>query len=867
MSEAARHWERLQGRFHEMLTLSPDARDAALIVLASNEPSLAEELRLLLEAHLSPGPLGLLEADAFVVPERVGPYRLLSPLGEGGMGTVWLAERRQEDVVQRVALKLLRTGVIDPVLDERLKAERRILARLDHPYIARFIDGGTTPAGQPYYAMEYVEGTTLLEHCRKSCPGVADRLLLFLQVCEAVHYAHQQLVIHRDLKPGNVLVTPEGRPRLLDFGTAKLMDEAGREPSATAAWLTPAYASPEQVSGEPASTLSDVYGLGVMLFELLTGRRPYAVPARPPQEVQRVVCGTLPPRPSQVVEAGAGFAASPDRVGRSLEGDLDTIVLKALAKEPARRYASVEQLADDLRRFLDGHPVLARPDRVGYRLAKFAKRHRTSVTAAGVLALALVAGIVIASTLASRASRERDRAQEALRESQDVTSFLLGLFTASSPDEVLSDTLAARELLRRGLTRVSELGDQPAVQARMLDALGTVYERLGQYAQAGQLLERALELQRAVLGSHDADVAATLDHLGVVRRRTGRYAESERLHLEALAIRRATFGEEHALVAETLSNLAFLLPYLGRDPEASEMYARILAMRRRLLGPDHPDLASTLISLAAMRRRLGQEDESEAFYREAVTLRTRGNGPDHPETAAATVHLADFMRDIRADSAEAERLYRNAITIQRDRLGPDHPYLIHALGSLADLVEARGDREEARRLVGESLRIVSAVYGETHPTVAGAYLQNGMIAQRAGDLVAAESLYRKAIDIDQRLYGPEHFTVAELLGRLAEVGAARGQWAVAESLGRASVAMRRRVLEPAHASIPDALIWLGDLLRRAGKNAEARSAYAEALQAERARPDRRSDLIARLEAGIPEPGEITRSSAPRATRQ
>jgi serine/threonine-protein kinase len=780
---------------------------------------------------------------------------------------VWLAERRQEDVVQRVALKLLRTGVVDPVLDERLKAERRILARLDHPFIARFIDGGTTPAGQPYYAMEYVEGTTLLEHCRKSCPGIADRLRLFIQVCEAVHYAHQQLVIHRDLKPGNVLVTPEGRPRLLDFGTAKLMDEAGMEPSATAAWLTPAYASPEQVRGEAASTLSDVYGLGVMLFELLTGRRPYTVPARPPQEVQRVVCDTLPPRPSQVVEGGAGFAAPPDRVGRSLEGDLDTIVLKALAKEPARRYASVEQLADDLRRHLDGHPVLARPDRVGYRLAKFATRHRTSVTAAGVLAAALVAGIVIASTLAARASRERDRAQEALRQSQDVTNFLLGLFTASSPDEVLSDTLAARELLRRGLTRVSELGDQPAVQARMLDALGTVYERLGQYAQADELLERAFALQRAVLGSSHPDVAATLDHLGVVRRRTGRYADSERFHLEALAVRQAIYGEEHALVAETLSNIAFLLPYLGRDQEASDLYARILAMRRRLLGPDHPDLATTLISLASMRRRLGQQDESEAFYREAVALRSRGNGPDHPETAAATVHLADFMRDIRADSAEAERLYRSAITNQRDRLGPDHPSLIHALGSLADLVEARGDRGEARRLVRESLRIVSAVYGETHPTVAGAYLQNGMIAQRAGDLFAAESLYRKAMDIDQRLYGAEHFTVAELLGRLAEVGALRGQWGVAESLGRASVAMRRRVLDPAHGSIPDALIWLADLLRRAERREAARALYAEALEAERARPDRRPDLIARLEAEIPEAVVITPSPVPRATRQ
>jgi len=864
---AARRWEYLEERFHEALALSPEARASLLATLATHEPLLAEELGDLLAAHEGAGPLGMLESEAFLTSERLGPYRLLSPLGEGGMGTVWLAERRQEDVVQRVAIKLMRTGFIDPILEERLKAERRILARLDHPCIARFIDGGTTPAGQPFYAMEYVEGATLTEHCRKSCLGIAERLRIFLQVCEAVHYAHQQLVVHRDLKPGNVLVSAEGRPRLLDFGTAKLMDQAaGVTPWATTAWITPAYASPEQVRGEPASTSSDVYALGVILFELLTGRRPYTVPSRPHSEVLRVVCETPPPKPSQSVDPAAGFATS-ERVGRLLEGDLDTIVLKALAKEPARRYASVEQLADDIRRHLDGHPVLARPDRVSYRLAKFAGRHRTAVTAAGLLAASLIAGIVVTSSLATRAARDRDRAQEALRQSQDVTAFLMGLFTASNPDEVLSDTLAARELLRRGLSRVEELNDQPIVQGRMLDALGMVYERLGQFPQADSILVRALALQRSALGPQHPDVASTLDHLGIVRRRTGHYAQAESLHREALAMQKRVYGPEHARIAETLNNLAFLMPYLGRAQETADLYREVFTMRRRVLGAEHPEVANTLIPLAGSQLRLRHFDEAEALYREAVAMRTRISGPDHPETAVAMVHFADFARNVRGDTAEAERLYRAAIVIQREKLGPDHPSVIHAMGSLAELVEARGSRGEARELLTEVLRIVRAVYGETNPTVAGAYLHSGAIAERAGNLVAAESLYRKAMDINHRLYGPEHFTIAEMLGALAHLEARRGHWVAAESLGRASVAMTQRVLEPVHANIPTSLTWLADLLRRAGKADEARSLYVRALEAERRRPDRREDLIARLQLETGEAAALTPSKGPPSTPQ
>lgn len=484
-------WARLQELFQVALERGPETRSTWLRQLEETDPGLHADVVSLLAAHEDPGPIARLSPEHPSTPtlDRIGPYRVLAPLGEGGMATVYLAEREGPDFTQLVALKVSRTGMADSRLADRLRGERRILAGLEHPGIARLVDGGATSAGQPFCAMEFVDGPNLLDFADRQRLPVAQRLRLFLEVCAAVHYAHQQLVVHRDLKPSNILVGPEGRAKLLDFGIAKLLDAAGEVDPAirathTAAWFTPAYASPEQIRGEPVTTLTDVYALGIVLYQLLTGARPYDVDGRSPAEVERIVCERLPDLPSVAAARSPAAIAqarrtSPERLRRLLVGDLDTIVLKALAKEPARRYASVEQLAEDLRRYLDGHPILARPDRLRYRAGKFVRRHRTAVAAASLAALSLIGGIAATAWQAARARRERDRAaraltetKQALSQSEDVTDFLVGLFRSSDPSVTAGNAAAARELLRRGVSQANGLAGQPAVQARVLGRAG-----------------------------------------------------------------------------------------------------------------------------------------------------------------------------------------------------------------------------------------------------------------------------------------------------------------------------------------------------------------------------------------------------------
>ncbi|HET7373170.1 MAG TPA: serine/threonine-protein kinase, partial [Gemmatimonadaceae bacterium] len=457
-------WDRVEEVFHQLVDLTPRERESRLLAYAAEDEPLRREVLALLAAHDAPGPLGRLTNEPERLPtlEWVGPYRLLRKLGEGGMGVVYLAERSGDGFKQTVALKLIRGGFATASLETRLLEERRILARLEHPGIARFIDGGSTPSGQPYVAMEYIEGVDLVQYCATRGLSLRRRLALFAAVCDAVHYAHQQLVVHRDLKPGNILVTKDGRPKLLDFGLAKVLEDDGSmDATQTAPWVTLAYASPEQLRRGRISTLTDIYALGVVLYELLAGRRPHEMTGLAPAEMVRVVCEENAKPPSAVAEADVSGDMSAERLRRTIRGDLDVISLKALAKEPDRRYDSAGALAEDVRRYLDGRPVLARPDSVWYRASKFAARHRAGVAAAALVLFFLTAGLGVALWQASVARTARHRAEAALRQSDDVTSFLLGLVAASDPTSARVDTVAAREILRRGTAEAERLSTQP----------------------------------------------------------------------------------------------------------------------------------------------------------------------------------------------------------------------------------------------------------------------------------------------------------------------------------------------------------------------------------------------------------------------
>jgi eukaryotic-like serine/threonine-protein kinase len=859
-------WQRIRGAFEHLLDASASGRSARLEELRRGDPALAAEIEALLAADVRAGPLleegvesyaGALVAELArsgpaaesLVGRQLGAYRLLREVGRGGMATIYLAERADGQFEQRVAVKLLRRGLDTDDLLERFLAERQILASLGHPNIARLLDGGAADDGRPYLVMEYVEGEPIDRYCDRHRLTVDQRLRLFLTVVRAVQHAHRSLVVHRDIKPANILVTAAGEVKLLDFGIAKLLAGEGTltpgpQTRVGVRLLTPDYASPEQLRGEPITTASDVYQLGLLLYELLAGKRPYDLAGHSPAEAERLICEHEPDPPSTVILRAAPAATvdrprdvgpepiararrtTPERLRRQLRGDLDAIVLQALRKEPERRDSSVEALAEDLERFRIGLPVRARRASRAYRAQKFVRRHRWSV-AAGALLLLLLGGFAVAmSVQAERLARERDRAELALRESEAVTAFLMSLFEASDPMLALGDTITARELLRRGVERARELDAQPLVEARLLDVLGRVHLSLGEHAQARLLLDEALQLRRMHLGDEHADVAATLFSLGVLMRQSGDHAAARPLLGQSLAIQRRVLGE-HPDVAETLIELGRTSP---DDTGGTEtFYREALEIRRRTLGPRHPLVAHGMDVVASRLRWRGRYAEAEALYRESLALRESALAPDDPQLALGMLHLADLLYLHRDSLGEAERLYRRALAILRQRLGDRHPTLVHGLHSLSALLAERGEHEEAEALLREALALNRLVFGPEHHRTAESMDNLAIRLQQQGRLEGAEALRREALALWRRNVSPGHTAITGGMGGLADVLAAQGRYGEAEALHREAIAMRREVAGADAWIVGVMLARLGDVLRQKGDHPAAEAALSEAL--------------------------------------
>ncbi|RMI19785.1 MAG: serine/threonine protein kinase, partial [Calditrichaeota bacterium] len=549
-------WQNVQDLFEKALTKPPSERENFLKEACGDNSQLYREVASLLQADSDTH--DLLKSPAFdtfgfmdSLPhsgQRIGPYRVIEELGMGGMGAVYLAERADGQFEQQVALKLIKTGMATQQILKRFQSERQILARLQHPNIARLLDGGITDDGAPFFAMEYIQGEPITAYCDRHRLSIEERLKLFIMVCEAVQYAHRNLVVHRDLKPNNILVTEEGVVKLLDFGIARMLDEeslaVGGQTLTQAGTrvLTPEYASPEQVRGEPVTTASDIYSLGVLLYELLSGKRPYEVSSTSPLEMEKIICQTTPPKPSSAfkqlantnpehpVESPPGEIArrrgtSPEKLKKQLSGDLDTICLMALRKEPERRYQSAQQMAEDIKRYLTDRPLLARPDTFEYRFRKFVGRNRTLLTGISMV-MVLITALVIYYTV--RLSRERDRAQLEARKATQVSQFLSSLFEVSEPGQSMGEAITARELLDKGAARLeTELATQPEVQATMMDVIGEVYYSLGLYDQSLSLLQKALDIRRRLFGEVHPDVARSQVALGNILREMGKYPEAE----------------------------------------------------------------------------------------------------------------------------------------------------------------------------------------------------------------------------------------------------------------------------------------------------------------------------------------------------
>ena len=893
----------------------PDLRGEVEAMLAVHERSQA----LLLETRLLSGEADLLPTPDVMLGRRIGSYRLEELIGQGGMGAVYRAAR-ENDFEQQVALKLIRPGLNTSEIVTRFRVERQILARLEHPHIARLLDGGVTEEGVPYLVMEYVTGVPLTKYCDEHRLSIAERLRLFQTVCRVVQFAHSNLVVHRDLKPSNILVTEDAGIKLLDFGIAKLLDPdaAGVPVVQTRSELlvmTPEYAAPEQVRGEPITTAADVYALGVLLYELLTGHRPYRLPARRQAEVERIICEEEPTRPSTVVSDvaeirrydGATETLTPERVSaaratavgrlrRMLRGDLDNIVMTALRKEPERRYASAEQVADDVGRYLAGRPVAARKETVAYTVSKFVRRHRIGVSVAAAFLMVLIGFSAVtvrqAQTVAlerDAARLERDRAEQALREAEEVSAFLMGLFAANDPREALGDTITARQLLERGVARADELSDQPTVQARMYDVMGQVYRRLGHYDRAQSLLENAVTLRRGQTDS--TELARSLDHLGLLFLDRQRFDEAEALLEESYALRHAIFPSAHLLLAESLHNLGGLAHELADYAVADSLFRSALAMRRELLGEDHPltihttrmvargrdkagdheeaarlfrdvldrqrslfgevhpDVANTLNDLAIVLKKLGDLDAAGTMYRQSLEIRRALYGDVHARVGVALVNYAKLLME-QGSFDRAEAPLTEALAIFRAVHGPDHADVAWALENLARTFVESGDSERALPMYREALALQLRTSGETHPRVATTMTSLAGALLHLDRLDEAEALYARSLRIYSDAYGDRNTETATVHRHLARLHQERGDFEEAERRYRLSIDIYREVLPPGHLRTASALLGYGELLLARGAPDQAEPLLQEALSTRRGELPESSDLVAEARAAL-----------------
>lgn len=710
---------RLRELFREAIRLQRNQRSTYLASACAGEPGLAVEVAALLAAdsesptdddvlltgmggRLAHANEGLDASGPVPAGEQFGPYHCVRLLGRGGMGAVYLALRL--DVQKPVAIKVLRAAFGSPEGRRRFLRERTALARLEHPNIARFLDAGVR-LGAPYYVMEYVDGSPLAAHARGL--SLEARLRLFDGVCAAVAYAHQHLVVHRDLKPSNILVDRDGVAKLLDFGIARLLEDGDEEVTRPGmALMTPEYAAPEQFRGEAITPATDVYALGLLLYELLTGERPYSVRGLSAVRAEHLVSTVAVTPPS------ARLAGGPPRHAT----DLDAICLHALEKDAGRRYPTAAELRADLQRYLSRRPVEARPPTRLYITRRFVARHRLSSALVAAIVALLVGGSAAVAWHAGLAERQRLRAEQALRESEGVSAFLIELFEAQNPNVAQGAEPSARQLIASGLGRAERLTAYPVVQARLFDTIGRLYQVTGDLEPAERLLRRALAIRQAHLGARHADTAASLHNLANLLFERGTFDEAGRLFADAVTTRRDVLEARHPDLASSLAWHGEFLARVRRDPDRAEPLIReALEIGRAVLRPDDPQLAALLTSMVAVTTARSDHTASAAL-REALAIQTQQLGRTHPDTIVTLNNLGTTLI-VSGDFAGAEAVLREALDLYRRVLGPAHHNVAIALNNLAALDRRRGRLADAARRQREAVTMASATLGAEHPTV------------------------------------------------------------------------------------------------------------------------------------------------------
>lgn len=867
-------WNVVQRVFLSALDLNEDDREAYLDRECAGDADLRAEVESLIDVHLDDpdflqtpigdfstlDPAGNVDATAT---RMIGPYEVVRPLGEGGMGEVFLATQRTDAFTRAVAIKVVKRGMDTDEVLRRFALERRILASLAHPNIAQLQDAGATNDGRPYFVMEFMDGDRIDAYSDRVGLTVEGRLGLFQTACAAVQHAHRNLVVHRDIKPSNVLVSADGVVKLVDFGIGTVLSgpegaHDGRTRT-SARRLTPDYASPEQLRGETVTTAADVFALGVLLFELLAGDRPW--PRSESDDATRVqrMTTTATPRPSDVVAGSERLdAAERTRRARHLRGDLDNIVLRAIHPEPDRRYSSAAAISEDIDRYLEGRPVLARGDSVAYRASKFVRRNRWLVATAAAVVVGLIGVTATTSIQSRRVVRERDKARE-------VQSFLLETFGASTADGPAGDSTTVRQLLAGQAASVrTTYSEDPELLAEMLTVLADAYERLGLHGDAEPLARESLAIRSELWSADHADVASTTTLLGWIRHQQGASEEAVELLDESVSMwRRLGRGDEEGL-ARALNDLGSVYDQLGRTDEAEALLREALVLRRAHAGPLDRAVAVTSSNLATLMYRRGDYVAADSLGRAAVEALRASVGPDHQRTFVAQSNLATF-RWVAGDLDGAAELYEELLAEQYELGGGRNRRTASAMVTYASLLRARGESDAAERLLTDALDIQEEILDPDHRDIGNTTRVLGILLLQSGRAEASVPYLERALAVNRSAYGDAHRQVGESLVGLANAHGVLGRTDRAVQEYRDGIAILDSALGEAHPRSVDERVRLGAFLLRTGAPAEAAEVFAAAHRgvASRDEPDDADLLSSRnwLARALLEAGETARADS------
>jgi eukaryotic-like serine/threonine-protein kinase len=861
----AERWERIQAVFHEVVNSAESDRRALVEAACGDDRSLAADVLALLEedarsASLLDGDIShfavqLLDGSRTSIPfPEFGPYKIKGILGEGGMGVVYLAERRE--VQSLVAIKVLRDAWLSPARRERFEIEQRTLAQLNHPTIARLYDLGVLPDGTPWFVMEYVKGTALTAYCRDHKSSIEERLRLFRAVCEAVQYAHAQAIIHRDVKPSNILVKEDGTVKLLDFGIAKQLENAVQpadQSQTIVRLMTPAYAAPEQVRGERVGTYTDVYSLGVILYELLTGQLPLNVSNLTPGEAETMLVHHEPEKPSVVARKKVN-SHEPQTTpvdSKSDWNDLDVLCLTAMHKDTHRRYQSAEALIRDIDHFQKSEPLEARPDSLRYTAGKFIRRNPRPLSIAALI-FTLVVGLVIFFTV--RLAKARNAAVAETARTQRVEQFMENLFEGGDKESGPTDDLRVVTVLDRAVREAHLLKKDPEVQADLYQTLGSAYLQLGNLDRADTLVTLALKQRRATSRPDDPALAETLVTMGDLDGERGQPGAGEPLIRQGLAIYSAHRPIDHARLGSATSALGEVLMERGAYREAASVLNQAVVLQSEEAAAS-PGLADTLTTLATTQADLGQYDLAEASNLRSLAIDRKLYGENNTGVDYDLINLG-LLEEQRGRYAKAEQYEREALAISEARYGKNHYDTASFMAILGGTLTHEDRYQEATGLFQQALAVQERVYGNASPHVAATLTRRASLEIKEGSLGQAERDSRRAAAIYRSAYGARNFMVALANSRLAEVYLHKKRFTQAEQLFREVILRLTESLSADNIETAVAQVKLGRTLLRERRyqeaEAETRAGYETLIRrtspSEEFVQDARQDLAAEYEA-------------------